>query len=145
MKYEAKIDRIVSNAIAPITGKLRKEIEELVLIASFDERTECQKIIEEKLNRIKPRFSADDWQSLQEIRFAVAARVFEGFRERQALEMASWLTGTCNECGFNVVVTQPDSEKFPTADFQWYCSNKQCSNHAGEHAGDEEAPEWVKF
>ena len=53
----------------------------------------------------------------------------------------SWLSGQCRSCGFPLVVTQPDFERFPTADYWWYCSNKKCIHHEeGEHTGDQEFP-----
>ena len=59
-------------------------------------------------------------------------------------ENSSWFTGICKECGYPIVVTQPDAERFPTADYWWYCSNKKCKNHQeGEHTGDMEYPEWM--
>ena len=46
----------------------------------------------------------------------------------------SWFTGTCRDCGYNVVVTQA-IEKY--MDYWWYCSNKECKNHIyGEQTGD---------
>ena len=54
----------------------------------------------------------------------------------------SWISGYCKDCGYNVIVTQPNSEKYPAADYWWYCSNKQCKNHLGEHTGDMEHPNW---
>lgn len=57
----------------------------------------------------------------------------------------SWFTGICKDCGFNVVVTQPDEKTHPTDDYWWYCSNKKCKNHVeGEHTGDMQKPKWVK-
>jgi hypothetical protein len=57
----------------------------------------------------------------------------------------SWFTGTCKICGFNVVVTQPDVDKYPHDDYWWYCSNKKCEKHEiGEHTGDMEQPDWVE-
>lgn len=59
---------------------------------------------------------------------------------------SSWFKGTCFCCGFNIVVTQPDSINFPTDDYWWYCSNKGCDYHKdGEHTGDMEIPDWVKI
>ena len=56
----------------------------------------------------------------------------------------SWFTGTCRDCGYNVVVTQPHAEVFPDMDYWWYCSNKRCKHHStGEHTGDMETPDWV--
>ena len=58
----------------------------------------------------------------------------------------SWFTGHCKECGFNVVVTQPDNDAHPYDDYWWYCSNKPCKHHAhGEHTGDLETPAWVEL
>jgi hypothetical protein len=58
--------------------------------------------------------------------------------------LSSWFSGICKECGYNVVVTQPDSQAFPIDDYWWYCSNKKCEKHIkGEHTGDMEIPEWV--
>jgi len=58
----------------------------------------------------------------------------------------SWFTGICKDCGFNVVITQPDEDRFPTDDYWWYCSNKSCKNHEeGEHTGDDETPSWVNI
>jgi hypothetical protein len=57
---------------------------------------------------------------------------------------SSWMYGTCRKCGYEVVVTQPDIEKYPAYDYWWYCSNKKCACHQeGEHTGDQEIPEWV--
>ncbi len=59
---------------------------------------------------------------------------------------SSWFTGICKICGFPVVVTQPDWEKYPTDDYWWYCSNKKCEFHKeGKHTGDMEQPEWVRI
>lgn len=52
--------------------------------------------------------------------------------------ITSWFQGKCSSCGYNVVVTQPDSGSYPTADYQWYCSNKTCKNHGqSTHTGDQ--------
>ena len=56
----------------------------------------------------------------------------------------SWFRGICKVCGFNVVVTQPDTLKHPDKDYWWYCSNKKCINHeVGEHTGDMGFPDWI--
>jgi hypothetical protein len=61
-------------------------------------------------------------------------------------DQRSWFAGTCTDCGYNVVVTQPDPEIDPCADYWWYCSNKKCKNHAqGQHTGDMENPDWVEL
>lgn len=58
----------------------------------------------------------------------------------------SWFSGICKKCGFNVVVTQPNIEIEPTADYFWYCSNKKCIKHLeGEHTGDMETPTFVDY
>lgn len=55
----------------------------------------------------------------------------------------SWFSGTCKDCGYNVVITQPIPEVL--ADYWWYCSNKACENHQfGMHTADMDVPEWVK-
>jgi len=57
---------------------------------------------------------------------------------------SSWFSGECTKCGYNVVVTQPDADEHPVADYWWYCSNKKCEHHdEGQHTGDMENPEWV--
>lgn len=54
---------------------------------------------------------------------------------------ASWLWGTCAQCGLPVVVTQSASS---THDYLWYCSNKDCvRHHPGTDTGDQDLPEWV--
>lgn len=55
----------------------------------------------------------------------------------------SWFCGKCEDCTFEVVVTQPNIISNPTDDYLWYCSNKLCNNHKGEHSGDMECPSWV--
>ena len=55
----------------------------------------------------------------------------------------SWFKGLCKECGFNVVVTQPNPHS--KMDYFWYCSNRWCDNHKGEHTGDMETPAWVEL
>jgi hypothetical protein len=56
---------------------------------------------------------------------------------------SSWTSGYCRDCGYKVIVTQPDIDKHPTADYWWYCSNKKCKHHhPGEHTGDQEQPPW---
>ncbi|TDX48284.1 hypothetical protein [Orenia marismortui] len=58
----------------------------------------------------------------------------------------SWIAGECKKCGYEVVVTQPDSENYPYDDYWWYCSNKDCSFHKqGEHTGDMEVPTWIEI
>jgi hypothetical protein len=58
----------------------------------------------------------------------------------------SWFTGFCKLCKFNVVVTQPDNDKFVFCDYWWYCSNKKCDMHIeGSHTGDMEIPDWVEI
>jgi hypothetical protein len=55
----------------------------------------------------------------------------------------SWFAGLCLDCGYNVVITQPILRN---EDYWWYCSNKGCPHHIiGEHTGDMEKPEWVRF
>lgn len=50
--------------------------------------------------------------------------------------------GFCNNCGYNIVMTQPTEE---ACDYWWYCSNKLCKNHhPGEQTGDMETPEFLK-
>jgi len=58
---------------------------------------------------------------------------------------SSWFLGICKICGYNVVVTQPDYDRYPYEDYWWYCSNKQCVNHKeGEHTQRKEVPNWVE-
>lgn len=57
----------------------------------------------------------------------------------------SWFDGQCCDCGFNVIITQPDVVNFPISDYWWYCSNKLCKNHIGDHTGDLEKPSWVTY
>ena len=46
----------------------------------------------------------------------------------------SWFCGICNDCGFNLIVTQ--GRKW---DYWWYCSNKECKNHhPGEDLSDQQ-------
>lgn len=60
-------------------------------------------------------------------------------------DTSSWFTGLCVECGYPVVVTQPNMKTHPTDDYRWYCSNPDCIRHIHkEHTGDMENPEWVK-
>lgn len=62
------------------------------------------------------------------------------------MSASSWFKGICIDCGYNVIVTQPDTKRFPDCDYWWYCSNKKCKNHKiGEHTGDTEKPKWVKY
>lgn len=62
------------------------------------------------------------------------------------METTSWFTGNCKDCKYNVIVTQPDSIRFPFCDYWWYCSNKKCHNHQeGTHTGDLEVPKWVNI
>lgn len=59
---------------------------------------------------------------------------------------SSWFDGICKECGYRVIITQPDDKSFPAKDHWWYCSNKKCKNHhPGTHTGDQEQPSWVKY
>jgi len=69
----------------------------------------------------------------------------------------SWFAGICQDCRFNVVVTQPYSGEIiydyltakklgvnTMSDYWWYCSNKECKNHiVATHTGDMEHPDWV--
>lgn len=53
---------------------------------------------------------------------------------------------TCRDCGFPIVVTQPNAETNPYDDYYWFCANQQClGNHhvVGEHTGDLESPVWA--
>lgn len=64
----------------------------------------------------------------------------------------SWFEGLCSGCGYNIVGIRVDSTgkpllprpqaDYPSSDFLYYCSNKQCKHHFGEVAG-EGLPEWV--
>lgn len=59
------------------------------------------------------------------------------------LDERSWFRGKCKDCGFNIVVTQPDPNI--CADYWWYCSNKKCKNHIkGEHTGDMQKPSFLR-
>jgi hypothetical protein len=33
----------------------------------------------------------------------------------------------------------------PYDDYLWYCSNKECENHGGQHTPDTEHPVWVSL
>jgi len=57
---------------------------------------------------------------------------------REAKSPSSWFSGICNDCGYNVVVTQSELE-----DYFWYCSNKYCKNHEGEELCDQDDCEFV--
>ena len=64
----------------------------------------------------------------------------------QKKDSRSWFSGVCKKCGYNVVVTQPNIETHPYADYCWYCSNKKCAKHLeGEHTGDMEVPNFVDY
>jgi len=71
------------------------------------------------------------------------------YRKRLQKELGpknSWFAGKCTLCTFPVVVTQPDAELFPHADYWWYCSNPKCERHSpGTHTDDMEQPEWVQL
>ena len=74
--------------------------------------------------------------------------VVDDIRERTVNKMdsRSWFRGICKQCGYNVIVTQPDLARHPDTDLRWYCSNKKCYNHEdGEHTLDVETPTWVKL
>lgn len=50
----------------------------------------------------------------------------------------------CRQCGYNIIITQPDTLNFPCCDMWWYCSNKKCKNHdPGTHTIDQGQPSWV--
>lgn len=56
----------------------------------------------------------------------------------------SWFTGKCKICSYEVVVTQPNKDNHHI-DYLWYCSNKECENHAGQHTLEGYYPTWVSL
>lgn len=59
---------------------------------------------------------------------------------------ASWFEGVCKVCGYPVVTTQPDIKHRPLADYQYYCSNRECEHFkTSTHIHDlEDIPDWVE-
>lgn len=51
---------------------------------------------------------------------------------RFKISSSSWFKGLCNDCGYNIIVTQPKYKDY----YYYYCSNKYCKNHKGKELYD---------
>lgn len=56
----------------------------------------------------------------------------------------SWIVAgyECSNCAGNVKACDSLDDN---SDYEWFCVNEGCENHAGERTFDTEQPSWVEY